>query len=382
MYDRWVKAASSGKLSGVVFLDLSAAFDLVDHNHLLKKLEIYGVNNDVLHWVHSYLEDRSQAVWLDHVRSSFLGCKIGVPQGSILGPLFFLVYFNDLMGHLESSVDSYADDTTLTASGQSQDEIQFQLSRDCDIISSWMRSNALKINPEKTHVISVGTQKRLQKMSNPLEVRMDDVVLEQVSSGFEQVLGCKIQADLKFNHHVAALKCKFAKRLSGLAHLKLVCPLSVRKVIAEGFFNSVLGYCLPLFGGMDQFLLQELQVMQNRAARVVCSAPPLTRRIELLKKLGWLSVKQLIWYYTLILVFKIRGNKTPEYLAKFLGQESRSGRIRLEKQTLTLSLNSFCHRGANQWNQLPWDMRCQQKIGTFKKSLKKWIVKNVPPFSD
>ena len=133
---------------------------------------------------------------------------------------------------------------------------------------------------------------------------------------------------------------------------------------------------------MDQFLLQELRVMQNRAARVVWSAPPVTRQIDLLKKLGWLSVKQLIWYYTLILVFKIRANKTPEYLAKFLSQESRNGRIRLEKQTLTLSLNSFCHRGATQWNQLPGDMRSQQKIGIFKKSLKRWIVENVPPFSD
>ena len=109
MYDRWVKAAAAGQVSGAVLLDLSAAFDLVDPAILIQKLRIYGLEDVFLSWISSYLTDRYQAVWLDHVLSDFGHCEVGVPQGSILGPLFFLISFSDLPHVLESNVDNYAD---------------------------------------------------------------------------------------------------------------------------------------------------------------------------------------------------------------------------------------------------------------------------------
>ena len=197
MYDRWVKAAAAGQVSGAVLLDLSAAFDLVDPAILIQKLRIYGLEDDFLSWISSYLTDRYQAVWLDHVLSDFGHCEVGVPQGSILGPLFFLISFSDLPHVLESNVDNYADDTTVTYTAKTVEEIGSKLSQDCSKISEWMRMNKLKLNPDKTHIMTVGTAERLRTLPQLVQVTMNSVVLEEDSEKSEVLLGCQIQSNLK-----------------------------------------------------------------------------------------------------------------------------------------------------------------------------------------
>ena len=177
MYDRWVKAAEAGQVSGVVLLDLSVAFEHFDPELLVKKMRIYGIDEEFLHWISSYLTDRYQAVWLDHILSDFLHCEVGVPQGSDLGPLFFLIFFNDLPATLDSPVDNYADDTTVTATAKNVEEINIKLSEDCSKVSDWMRSNKLKLNPGKTHIMTVGTRERIRNLPEKVKVEMDSILL-------------------------------------------------------------------------------------------------------------------------------------------------------------------------------------------------------------
>ena len=383
MYDRWVRAAGAGKVSGVVLLDLSAAFDLVDPEILIKKLRIYGLEEDFLCWVQSYLTNRHQAVWIDHALSEFLHCEVGVPQGSNLGPLFFLIFFNDLLFSLECDADSYADDTTLTAAGHTLDSIGEQLTESCATVTEWMKANKLKLNPDKTHILVMGTEQKLRNLTSSVQVVMDGVLLKEDPSKTELLLGCQLEAGLKWREQIKYVVSKLKTRLVALTNLRFIVPYYTRKLITQGIFNSTLAYCLPLYGGCDAKDIKELQVLQNKAAQLVTHSPPRATRSPMYAQLDWLTINQLVFFNTVLNVFKTRTTKEPEYLATHLCNDSRNGRITISNIKLSLAQKSFTFRGATSWNLLlPEDMRKIVKIGEFKKSLRKWTKINIPQFLD
>ena len=236
---------------------------MVDSDILIKKLRIYGLKEDILSWVQSYLTDRHQAVWIDHVFSDFTPHSIGVPQGSILGPLFFIIYYNDLLSSLDCSIDAYADDSTMSATGKTVEEVSTTLTSACERVVDWMASNQFKLNASKTHLMTVGTGERLRNLETKVDVVMDGVQLVESKENCELLLGCDLQSNLKWHTQVENLVKKLRKRLVGLNSLKYILPFQSRKQITLGMFNSVLVYCLPLFGGCDILEIKELQVLQN-----------------------------------------------------------------------------------------------------------------------
>ena len=381
LYDKWVKSAASGQVSGVVLIDLSAAFDLVDPELLIKKLKIYGLDGCFLTWIDSYLRDRHQAVWIDHVFSDFVSNSIGVPQGSNLGPLFFLIYYSDLLYLLDCDVEVYADDSTMSTTGTSVGEIGGKLTTNCEKVVSWMSSNQLKLNADKTHVLEVGTQQRLN-ITEDIVVKMDGVTLVESEEKCELLLGVQIQANLKWNTHIKTLIVKLKKRIAGLMKLKFLVPYLVRKTICQGIFNSVLVYCLLLFAGCNVIELKDLQLLQNKAAQIVTHSAPRTSRNLMFSELGWMTVNQLVAYHTLVTVFKIRKCGEPEYLASSLQNDGSTGKIIIPNPKLTLVKKSFSYRGATDWNMLPASVRSASKIGAFKHGARKWVFETVPRFLD
>ena len=179
----------------------------------------------MLLWVQTYLTGRHQAVWIDHVMSDFLSCEVGVPQGSNLGPLLFLIYYNDLPHFLRCDVEAYADDSTLTVSGATTEEIGRKLTENCEVVSNWMLGNRLKLNADKTHLMTVGTNRRLQLQENKVVVIMDDTELVESRDRFETLLGCQIEPELKWHKQVEELLKKLRKRLTALSSLRNIIPL-------------------------------------------------------------------------------------------------------------------------------------------------------------
>ena len=169
-----------------------------------------------------------------------------------------------------------------------------------------MKANKLKLNPEKTHMMLIGTKQGIDSFQEHLRVKMGSAQIAENTDKCELLLGCTIQCDLKWNSQISMVSSKLSKRISALSNLQFIMPFKILKQIAEGVVNSILVYCLPLYGGSDTGQLRELQILQNKAARIVFRAPPSANRDDMFKKLKWMSVNQLVVYHSLILIFRIR----------------------------------------------------------------------------
>ena len=228
----------------------------------------------------------------------------------------------------------------------------------------------------------MGTSARVNNLTSPIEVDMDNINLEENSERVESLLGIQLEFNLKWNKTIEKVQLKLKKRLAGLTRLRFLVPLNTLRIISQGIFNSVLVYCLPLYGGCDKSELRSLQVLQNKAAQCVTRSPTRSSRHPMFDKLNWLTVNQLIAYHTALQVYRIRMNNEPEYLAQILNKDNRNGNIIVTNTELTLAKRSFTFRGAQLWNSLPNNIRNKSKIGNFKKMLRIWVQENIPRFPD
>ena len=161
---------------------------------------------------------------------------------------------------------------------------------------------------------------------------MDNIQLMEGNGHSELILGCHVKASLKWHVQVENLIKKLKRRLAALMTLNFVLPFKFRNTLALGIFNSVLSYCLPLFGGCDMTDIHKLQVIQNRAAQIVSGYPPRTHRKVIFTKLKWLTVNQMITFHTLLAVYKLKKFREPEYLASFFELENNRGHLKSHSQ--------------------------------------------------
>ena len=195
--DFWMKSLDKGKLSAALFLDLSAGFDVVNHSILLDKLKEYGFDESAINWFKSYLEDRHQCVQVESAFSPFLPVRWGVPQGSILGPLIFLIYINELPalveelpeethgdeGEKNATIVIYADDNTPSSSHENPTELQRDMQKIANDVVNWFEDNDMVISSDKTKLLTIGTvaNKRSKHLNN-LEIEIQNKFTVETSS--------------------------------------------------------------------------------------------------------------------------------------------------------------------------------------------------------
>ena len=242
MVDEWAKNVDNGKINGVALVDLRRAFDLVDHDVLLQLLSECGCSERSLQWLKSYLSDREQFVSIQNKKSDTRNVSVGVPQGSILGPLLFTILINNLPKAVNNaSVYMYADDTTISVSGTSKQEIETKLNDVLKEVYDWTAKNKLLMNLKKTKVMVIGSKQRCSNLSDTnLNVKLNNVAVECVNEA--KCLGVTLDSHLIFNSHVNNIATVIKQKIGVLSYVYTMFPAATavpfaRNVVRRGIFG-------------------------------------------------------------------------------------------------------------------------------------------------
>jgi hypothetical protein len=385
IYNDLLSACNQQKVSALVLLDLSAAFDTIDHGILLTRLSsTFGISGQALSLLSSYLLGRTQSVAVGTHSTKPSPLTTGVPQGSVLGPLLFTLYTSPISHILSNSPVSfhlYADDTQLYISFSSSDTTNslLTLSSALDSVYSWLTCNRLSVNPSKTEFLLVGTRQQRSKIASASLSFRNNVL---TPSTHVRNLGVIFDADLSFKNHISALSSSSFHQIRQLRQIRSSLDTNTTAMLATSLVTTKLDYCNSLFFHLPSTSISRLQRIQNSLARVVVPSTKRSHHISpVLKKLHWLPISQRITYKVASLTFKTIHYKQPSYLFNLLSPYTPSINLRSSgRHLLTIPLvtselgrRAFSYAAPFVWNSLPLSLRSSPSITSFLPLLKTYL---------
>jgi hypothetical protein len=367
----------------LLLLDLSAAFDTINHDLLISKLiKMYGISDVALSWLKSYLSDRTFKVVVNGVSSNYCELSIGVPQGSILGPLLFIMYTRDLEKVITMygfSVHLYADDTQVYFVFDVHSENpDLSAVKKCFIdIKIWMTKNFLKLNDDKTEFMDIGYY-----VSPIKSLDLGEFSFEPVTKA--KNLGFVFDHQLNMNDQINAVSqaCYLNQRNLRRIGSRLSHDLKVQLVHSN--ILSIIDYCNAVYGGLTEKYMQKLQKIQNNAVRFIFNINGKKKKEHImpyLKLLHFLPIRYRIKFKAALLVFKTLNNLAPTYLCDMVEvRDIRRRSVRLDEDyyilktprppNFTRTYAAFSYFGPKTWNELPYKIRCITDLKCFKTELK------------
>jgi hypothetical protein len=293
----------------------------------------------------------------------------------------------------------YADDSTYTATGDDPNELSEKLGHKYAVLADFLTINKLKVNDDKTHLLVMSTrQKRQHRETSTITINTPTATI--TPSTVERLLGAQVHQDMRWREHILdnkdSLLKSLNKRVGAVKKISKSASFKTRKMIANGLFISKLIYLMPVWMGCEDYLVNVLQVCQNKVARLVTKLDRFTPTMVILKQCGWMPVRHLMVFHSLVLLHKTLQQQKPVYLYKKVmsGQQQPNTRQAaaaeaameaagtppqptVEHCELGLKKKSWCWSAVIWYNQLPLDLRSEVKITTFKTRLKKWVTMNV-----
>lgn len=367
--------------NGVIglFFDFTKAFDIVDQDILLKKLSFYGICGRELKLLRSYLTNRKQFVQINKVKSFIGGVECGVPQGSVLGPLLFTLYLNEIIHlGLNSKLFVYADDICIFYPFKYETVAKAYIERDAALIVEFARINKLALNANKTKLMRF---KPYNQSNNSFSIFVDGTEIKEVTS--LKYLGIYLQSNLAWNLHIQYLKSKICSAIGILFKFKNKFDENTKLLIYNALIQSPLSYLAILYGYKRTYELKSLQRMQNKALKVVFNLPLMYSTVSLYKNVSKtvLPMYGICKLQLLIYVFKSLHNMGHHTIKFSYNQHASNMRNNTNLTVTRCRLESTKQRveymGSREFNNLPEPLKSINRISLFKVSLKKYLLEKL-----
>ena len=377
--DNLQKALNDKKYAISIFMDLSKAFDVIDHKILETKLEHYGFRGKFLEFLLSFIKDRKYFVHINGNNSETKSVNIGVPQGSTLGPLLFLLYINDMI-HCSTVffLSQFADDSTVTYSSLSLDQALLTAETQFKLVLDWLAANKLIINLNKTHLMLFTNRTRPHSIS----ITANGQTINEVTE--TKFLGVMLDNTLSWNAHINYISKKVSKSVSILKMLKYTFPSNVLKSLYQSLVYPYYNYCNLVWGSAASVHLVPLVNLQKKAIRIICKVGYFDTTPPLFDNLKLLQVNEIYDFNCAKFIYQCYNTNTNTYFkAKLLPNSTfhnygtrnrdllRKPIVRLHKFT-----NSFLSNGIDKWNSLPDIIKESPTILSFKTISKAFILNN------
>ena len=377
-------ASSESKATVVLLLDLSAAFDTVDHYKLLHILKHeLGITGKAWDWFKSFLTGRCQQIKVGNEASYEIIIKFGVPQGSVLGPVLFNIYIRSLYNTAHDQnflIHGYADDHQLYKSFEAKEEhvvLVNDVPKCFQEINQWMKAHYLQLNPGKTEILVFGTPSVLHELTiKGVFINSETCVrLSPVAKN----LGFRLDSQLSFKEQIKQLKSSCYLKLRDLAKMKSFLTTKQMNTLVQAVIISCLDYCNSLYYGCSNAVMTQLQNIQNRACRLVFGLKKKDSVQDKLKELHWLKVRERIEFKLCLLAFKAVNGIGPSYLCDiitFVNDNSRRrSSLHIPVRSYSSHPRAFQTVAPKLWNQLPTSISSCNEIVLFKKMLKTHLFK-------
>ena len=371
---------NENEITAVCFIDLQKCFDTINHDLLLAILKMYGLIGMTYNWFSNYLNSRKQCVKNNHVLSSFLDIVMGVPQGSILGPILFLLFINDLPNAIvHSHCNLFADDTIVYSQANEMDVTESQLQNDLDNVMKWFHINKLHVNSSKSSCMTLTTKHNVRN----LQITMNDTPIA-VQSAFKY-LGVNISNKLSWDKHISQVCKRLGYSIQILRKLKGVVPLDDLITVYKTLVQPHIDYCITIWGYAPACQVQRVQRLQNKIIRLVTGiySWDISPRI-ILQDLDIANVTQRRNYFNGINVFKCLDGSFPNYMSDMLSYTSEyneyntrnvsNNELYVPRPRLDLYRQSFQYTGPMLYNSLPNTIKNVESLLCFKKELRSHVL--------
>lgn len=338
-----------------IFLDIRKAFDSVNHSILLQKLERYGFRGPAINFFRSYLSDRKQFVQIAFSKSSLKDVKMGVPQGSVLGPILFSLYINDLARSLKhSDAVLYADDTALMISSQSYQEAESLANQELRNTVSWFKANKLELNTKKTKFIVFASNRKAQP--GLCSLNLGETTIEQVTT--HKYLGITLDSSLHWAPHIEQLTKKLAFGCFTLIKARKHFSPHVLRLIYFAVFHSHMTYCIESWGFTYASYCKSLCVIQKRAIRILAGAPRNQPSAVLFTEFNILPFDRVRDFNTAVIIHKILTTNNPYHSSTLITPKRDTRQADHKNLNLPIVHNVYGQRllsfiGAKIWNNIP-----------------------------